>query len=160
VRIALALLLAAAPLAARAQTPPPARSLFLEVEPSFWGQYGLKVLRNGEEVGPGYLAMRMSDLVRGSWEAERHATHARIWAGFALGLGLTAAVLAAGALVVYVEALPSPTDSDIARQFSLLGGSLISSLIGVLCGLNVPIETAAAVSAYNRDMLFGVTGGR
>src|SRR5262249_55498500 len=150
VRFALALLLAASPLAARAQIPtaptaptipaPPPRTQFLEIEPSFFGQYGLQVIRNGTPVGPGYLAARLSALVQGSPEAVRHATQARTWAGLGFGFGLPGAALAVGSLVVYVEALPSPTDRDIALQFSLLGGSLIAALIATLCSVNVPIE--------------------
>ena len=159
VAVSLALLALPARVALADPAPAPAGPGFLEVRPSFWGSYGLRLHRDGADVAIGFLARDLDDAVRGSPAAERHARHAQIWAGIQLGATATAAGLMVADLLTYpgdhggdLSGWPDFVPGADAPRWSYLGmGWFIALALGVVARYQAYEEIAIAVNAYNRD---------
>ncbi len=152
---------APAPVAAASPAAPdPTR--YLRLESDFWGVYGVKLSRSGQEFGPGFLASGLEDAVRGSTDAERHANSAQIWAGVNLGFGLASAGLLVASLVTYeapgggVGGWPDfvPRDGGI-RTAALNLGWLLSLTASVVSRYMTYEAIMLSVNAYNRDLVEG-----
>ena len=128
-------------------------SKMLRVTSALW--WGRQIVRGGEAIGPGFTLQRLSSNVRGSLEAEKHATHARIHNGFVWGTAIAALGLLGGAIAAQV-ALKSDggiLNNDTAR------GPYIGAVCGVLFESGFVTwqeqEIAKAESAYNYDLVRG-----
>jgi hypothetical protein len=106
----------------------------LTVEPAFFGLYGVALVRDGVEVGPGFLTLELAEAVRGSEAATAHASLARRWAVVNLGLTAAAVGLAAGSLATHADAQGTvrgwpdliPPDQGSATPSILAVGMLVS----------------------------------
>ena len=70
---------------AESVTPVPSQatleSQFLRAEVSTWDLFGVKLSRNGQQVGPRFFSVVPDEAVAGSAAASRHASHARVFHG-------------------------------------------------------------------------------
>lgn len=154
--VALTLALPVGP--ARAEEPLVLPSGTLTVEPDFWGVYGLRLLRDGEEVGPGFLALGVEAAVAGSPRAEAHAAAARNWAIANLVLAVIGSGLLAGSMATHADergtlgGWPDLVPSGGVSASSVLGLGMLLSLTGsVICRYGTYEEIVLAVSAYHED---------
>ena len=143
---------------ARAQPAPPAPDVearFLRVDSSAWSE--LKLTKGGVEVGPGFLYTRMSDAVRGSPTAERHARHARIWRGFAFGFQVTTLATAlGGAIDLGIENGSAGSHSSFPTVASVLFiAAGVSYLGAMIVQQSLQSEILRCVNAYNYDLVSG-----
>lgn len=126
---------------------------FLRVEGAFWGTYGLRLSKNGQTVGPSLFSVVPDRALQGSEEARRHASHARAWQGFAIGLGAAAIGLLAGSVAVRAN------ENEWTNTAKYLGGGGIASVIlGYVCAVGRTNEMMEAVNSYNYDLVKGSTG--
>ena len=114
----------------------------------------MKLSKNGEQVGPRFFAIISDETLAGSGEAQRHASHARIFHGFVLGLGLAGVGLLLGGLQV---AASNDGDWNDTAKFMVAGG-VLSEFVGYFLALNRQNEILAAVNAYNHDLVTGRLG--
>ena len=128
----------------------------LTVEPAFFGLYGVALVRDGVEVGPGFLTLDLADAVRGSEAATAHASLARRWAIANLALTVAAVGLAAGSLATHADAQGSvrgwpdliPPDQGSATPSVLAVGMLVSMVGAVVARYATYEEVMLSVSAY------------
>ena len=128
----------------------------LTVEPAFFGLYGVALVRDGVEVGPGFLTLGLADAVRGSDAATAHAVRAQRWAFVNLGLTAAALGLAAGSLATYAESrgtvrgwpdLLPPAEASATP--SVLAVGMVVSLVGAVVARYATYEEVMlSVSAY------------
>lgn len=124
---------------------------FLRAEISLWDTFGLKLTRNGNQVGPSFFSVIPDEAVAGSPEAGRHVSHARVWQGCVLGFALTSVGLIAGSL-----ALTSSNDNQWTQGSRLmLAGGVVALLAQGISALARQNEMMAAVNAYNHDLVTG-----
>jgi hypothetical protein len=128
-------------------------SQFLRVEGAFWGTFGLKLSKNGQVVGPRFFSVVPDDVVAGSNEAKRHASHARIYHGVGLAFASAAIGLIVGGLVVR-----SNDREWTTRSVSLVIGGFESVVLEAVCGMLRTNEMMEAVNAYNYDLVRGKLG--
>ena len=128
----------------------------LTVEPAFFGLYGVALVRDGVEVGPGFLTLELAEAVRGSEAATAHASLARRWAVVNLGLTAAAVGLAAGSLATHADAQGTvrgwpdliPPDQGSATPSILAVGMLVSMVGAVVARYATYEEVMLSVSAY------------
>ena len=129
-------------------------SRFLRAEISTWDTFGVKLSKNGERVGPRFFAIIPDETLAGSSEAQRHASHARVYHGFVLGLGVVGVGLLLGGLQV---AASNDGDWNRTAKF-MVAGSAVSVFAAYFLALSRQNEILAAVSAYNHDLITGRLG--
>ena len=121
---------------------------FLRVESSPWSPLGLKLLKNGQTVGPRWFSVVPDEAVAGSTEAKKHASHARIFHG------ATAAFALAGVgLIVGGVAVANGNREWTSGAKLLAAGGLLAILSEGLCALYREREIMEAVNAYNYDLV-------
>jgi hypothetical protein len=125
----------------------------LRAEGAFWGTFGLKLSKNGQVVGPRFFAVVPDDVVAGSNEAKKHASHARIYHGVGLAFASVALGLIVGGLVVR-----SNDREWTTRSMSLVIGGFESVVLEAVCGMLRTNEMMEAVSSYNYDLVRGKLG--
>lgn len=126
-------------------------SQFLRAEASTWDLFGVKLSRNGQQVGPRFFSVVPDEAVAGSAAATRHASHARVFHGLVLGLTTVAVGLVAGGLAVHSSNDNRWTDGS--RQ--MVWGGVLSELLAWSCALFRQNEILATVDAYNHDLVTG-----
>jgi hypothetical protein len=143
---------------AKAETTPPApapgatdtSARFLRAEASLWDTFGVKVSRNGKQLGPALFSILPDEAVAGSAEAARHVSHARVLQGFVLCFALTGVGLIAGSF-----ALASNDNQWTQGSRLMLAGGLVAVFAEGLTALARQTEILAAVNAYNHDLVTG-----
>jgi hypothetical protein len=150
--LAVGLLLPATLAASVARAEPNAlEARFLRAERSLWDTFGMKLSKNGQQVGPTYFALIPDEVVAGSAEARRHVGHARVLHGSVLGLGVASLGLAAGSVAIWSSNDNRWTDGS----GWMLTGAVLAMFVGYICAIERQNEMWAAVSAYNHDLVSG-----
>jgi hypothetical protein len=148
------------PPAPEAAPAPAGATGFIHAEKSFFSMYGYNLTRDGQDVGPGFLALGLKDAVRGVPDAENHATHATIWSSISLGTGLLGVALITTSLITYPDDrggslggwpdFSTPPGVEGNRQAMLGLGWFISLLLSEGARQVAGMELMASVSAYNQ----------
>lgn len=126
-------------------------SQFLRAEASTWDLFGVKLSRNGLQVGPRFFAVVPDEAVAGSAAATRHASHARVFHGLVLGLTTAAVGLVAGGLAMHSSNDDRWTDGSRL----MVWGGVASFLLAGPCAILRQNEILATVDAYNHDLVTG-----
>ena len=138
---------------AQAEPPPPTEleARFLRAETSFWDTFGVKLSKNGQQVGPTFFSVVPDEAVAGSSDAKRHAHRARVFHGFVIGVDLAGLGLVAGGYAVRAS---NEHEWTTASKLMVGGGllALLSDGIFILARHN---EILAAVNSYNYDLVTG-----
>jgi len=121
---------------------------FLRVESSPWSPLGLKLSKNGQEVGPKWFSVVPDEAVAGSTEAEKHASHARIFHGATAAFALAGVGLIVGGVAVADSNREWTTN---ARMLS--AGGLLAILLEGVCAQFREREIMESVNAYNYDLV-------
>ncbi len=132
----------------------------LRVESDLFGLYGLRLMRDGNDVGPGFLTLGLADAVAGSELAVEHAHHARTWAFVNLGLAVTAAGLAAGSLATYADARGTlggwpdlvPAENTPPTASILAVGMVVSLAAAIVARYATYEEITLSVSAFQSGL--------
>ena len=124
---------------------------FLRAETSFWDTFGVKLSKNGQQVGPTFFSVVPDEAVAGSSDAKRHAHRARVFHGFVIGVDLAGLGLVAGGFAVRAS---NEHEWTTASKLMVGGGllALLSDGIFILARHN---EILAAVNSYNHDLITG-----
>ena len=140
---------------AESVTPVPSQatleSQFLRAEVSSWDLFGVKLSRNGQQLGPHFFSVVPDEAVAGSAAATRHASHARVFQGLVLGFTTAAVGLVAGGLAVRSSNDDRWTDGSRL----MVWGGVLSELLAWSCALFRQNEILATVDAYNHDLVSG-----
>jgi hypothetical protein len=124
---------------------------FLRAETSFWDTFGVKLSKNGQQVGPTFFSVVPDEAVAGSSDAKRHAHRARVFHGFVIGVDLAGLGLVAGGF-----AMRASNEHEWTTSSKLMvGGGLLALLSDGIFILARHNEILAAVNSYNHDLITG-----
>lgn len=137
--------------AQKAAPPIDLEARFLRAETSFWDVFGVRLSKNGQQVGPSFFSVVPDEAVAESSDAKRHAHRARVFHGFLIGFELAGLGLVGSGFAVRSS---NQNEWTTASKLLVGGGivALISDSIFILARHN---EILAAVNSYNYDLITG-----